>query len=245
MATVVSAAQMVESTMTTVLVAPTERPPISQLGMSSSYPESIGADIAFNCKHGLVGIQRKEISDLINSVRDGRLGKEFEQLQVCHLRFLIVEGQPAWDREGNLVSQHTRWSLKQQDGVLLSAQTKGVFVLTSRNPLETCAKVEYLIQWSDKDEHVSSLLARPSPSKNGWGRLDDRSTAIHVLSGFEGISTELASRIFDAFGRVPLSWDVSEEDLRGVPGIGPKRATRLMEAMGSRETGILNRTTKP
>lgn len=216
--------------MTTILVAPTERPPVSQLGMSSSYPEAIGADIAFNCKHGLVGIQRKEISDLINSVRDGRLGKEFEQLQVCHLRFLIVEGQPAWDREGNLVSQHTRWSLKQQNGVLLSAQSRGVFVLTSRNPLETCAVVEYLIEWSDKDEHVSSLLSRNVQSKNGWGRMDSRVFAVSFLSGLPSISIELAGRIFDKWGNV-LKLTVTEDQLQEVDGIGEKRARAIVESL--------------
>lgn len=189
--------------MTTALyVSPSERPPVSQLGTVSSICERLGSDILWESKHGMVGVQRKAVPDLIASVRDGRLGKELVQQQTLHTAFLVIEGQPAWDREGNLVSQHTRWNLRQHNGVILSALKQGVLVLTSRNPLETCSLVEYLVEWSDKDEHVSSLLSRNVQSKNGWGRMDSRVFAVSFLSGLPSISIELAGRIFDRFGNI-------------------------------------------
>lgn len=219
------------SRLTEILVSPAERPPITNLGQTSSLCEQLGSDILFDSKHGLVGIQRKATLDLVASVRDGRLGKELIQMQSLKLKFLIVEGQPQWDGQGNLMSDHANWNVRQHMGVLLSVQTKGVLVLTSRNALDTCAVVEYLVKWCEKDDHVSSLIARPGPTKNGWGDLSSEDTAIHVMTGFPGISTELAKRIFVAFGRVPCRHDLDSIDLESIPGIGPKRANQLREVL--------------
>lgn len=214
--------------MTDILVAPTERPPISNLGQSSLLTEKLGVDILWECRHGLAGAQRKEVMDLIASVRDGRLGKEFEQMKLgLKFAFLIVEGQPAWDREGNLMTQHTRWNIKQHNGVMLSAQTKGVMVITTRNALETCAAVEHLVEWTNKEEHTSSLLARPSAPTNGWGKLDDRSTAIHIYSGIPGINTVLAGRIYDAGIRL-FKCGTTLEELVTVRGIGKPTAQAIL-----------------
>lgn len=213
------------------LTAPTERPPFSQLGPTSSLPEKFGVDVMWSTRHGTAGLQRKEVMDLVASVRDGRLGKELVQMSSLSVAFLCVEGTPAWDREGNLQSQHTRWTRRQHWGVMLSIQSQGVMVLETRNALETCSLVEYLCEWSDKEERTSSLLARPGPTKNGWGRMDDRGTAIHVLSGLPGISTELATRMYDAFGRAPIGLTVTKEQLLAVDGLGPKRVDSIVKAL--------------
>lgn len=213
------------------LTAPTERPPFSQLGPTSSLPEKFGVDVMWSTRHGTAGLQRKEVMDLVASVRDGRLGKELVQMSSLSAAFLCVEGTPAWDREGNLQSQHTKWTRRQHWGVMLSIQSQGVKVLESRNALETCSLVEYLVEWSDKEERTSSLLARPGPSKNGWGRMDDRGTAIHVLSGLPGISTELATRMYDAFGRAPIGLTVTKEQLLAIDGLGPKRVDSIVKAL--------------
>lgn len=216
--------------MTSFYIAPTERPPISSLGQVSSLSEKFGVDILWESKHGLCGVQRKEQMDLVSSVRDGRLGREFEQMAQLKARFLVIEGQPAWDRSGNLQTVHTRWSLRQQWGVELSAQMKGVQVLHTRNALETCMMCEYLATWTEKDEHVSSLLARTGPPKNGWGRMDDKATFVHVFSSLPSVSTELSTRIFDKFGNI-LTLKITPEELQTVDGIGPKRAKAIVDCL--------------
>lgn len=211
-------------------ISPAERAPVSNLGQSSSLPEQLGSDILWDSKHGLVGVQRKEVKDLIASVRDGRLGKELIQMQSLKLKFLIVEGTPQWDGQGNLMSDHANWNVRQHMGVLLSVQTKGVLVLTSRNALNTCAVVEYLVKWCEKDDHVSSLIARPGPAKNGWGDLSQRDTAIHVYSGAPGVGPTLAARMFDA-GIKLLVCGTSEEELMKLPGIGASKASAILKGI--------------
>lgn len=217
--------------MTEILIAPTERPPISNLGQTSSLPESLGSDLLWESKHGLVGVQRKEVSDLIASVRDGRLGKEFIQMQTLKMRFLVIEGQPNWDSQGNLMHDHTRWNVRQHMGVMLSAQTKGVLVLQSRNALDTCAVVEYLVSWCEKDDHVSSLLARPGPAKNGWGDITERDSAIHIYSGIPSVGPTLAARIYDAGIRLLVAGTTVEE-LMTVRGIAKPTASAILSAIG-------------
>lgn len=226
--------------MTTFLISPAERPPITNLGTNSALPERMGVDILWESKHGLVGVQRKEVFDLVASVRDGRLGREIEQMKASlKFAFVVIEGQPSWDREGNLVTQHTRWDLRQHNGTLLSIQTQGILVLHSRNQLETCSLIEYLAEWSERDAHVSTLLARPSAQKNGWGRLDQRETAIHVYTGIPGVNTVLATRIYDAGIRL-LVCGTTEEELTSVRGIGKKTASDIMRAIGNHDdrTGV-------
>lgn len=212
------------------LVAPTEPDEIKVLGTVSSVPEAVGCDILWSAPMGLCGVQRKQLNDLIASVRDQRLGKELEQMQKLAMKGLIVEGAPQWTRDGSLLAQHTKWSQKQHRGVLMSAQLRGVIVLTTRDHLETLDAVVQMEEWSRKEEKVSSLLYRGN-GKDEWGDLSHRATAVHFMSGLEGVGIELAGRIFDAFGCVPLGWTVSREDLLTVKGIGKKKVDSLLRVL--------------
>lgn len=222
--------------MTKFLTAPSERPPVENLGPKSPLPESVGCDVVWEGARGMAGCQRKAVADLIASVRDKRLGRELELMEKAKLayRFLVVEGTPQWDREGNLLTAHTRWSMKQHNGVLLSCQLQGVMVVTSRNPLETCAVIEHLYEWSQKKEHVSSLLARDKAPRNGWGHMDDRTSFCHFFSAVDKISNELSGRIYDTLGNI-LTLTVGEEELKTVPGIGPERIASILNTFKNRE----------
>lgn len=218
--------------MTAFLTAPTERPPVANLGPKSSLPESLGVDVLWESRYGLCGLQRKEQSDLIASVRDGRLGKELEQMKQLKMAFVCIEGTPSWDREGNLQTQHTKWTLRHQWGVTLSIETKGFPVVATRNQLETCSLIEYLAGWTDREEHVSSLLARPVSVRNGWGKMDTEAFAIGVMTTLPDINTVLAKRLWDHFGKCILGLTVTEEELLAVKGIGKKTASDIIKACG-------------
>lgn len=215
------------------LVSPAERPPITGLGDISALCEKMGADILWQSPAGLAGVQRKALSDLISSVQDGRLGVELEQMQMLTAAFVVIEGWGQWTVEGEYMSRHQRWTLGQQRGIELAIQHKGIMVLHTRTAAETVTTMEQLWHWTQKPEHGTSLLRRPSAKANGWGRLTDRATAVHFLTGINGIGVELAQRIFDAFGRVPLTWDCTAEELAAVDGIGPKRVRSLMKVLSS------------
>jgi ERCC4-type nuclease len=219
--------------MTKFLVSPAERPPITTLGTNSPLPERVGSDIIWQGAEGLAGCQRKAIPDLISSVHDNRLGREVGQMSKADLRyrFLVIEGQPSWDREGNLAGSRSRWSIRQHNGVLLSVQQQGIQVVSSRTSLETCAVIQHLYDWTQKKDHVSSLLAREKTPKNGWGQVDDKTTFVHFFSAVDDIKDKMAARIYDMYGNI-LTLTVGEEELFKVPGLGPKRVASILKTFG-------------
>lgn len=214
-----------------ILTAPTERPPISTMGTVSSLPERMGSDLLWQSPHGLVGVQRKAHSDLIASVRDNRLGVELEQMQALFLGVVIIEGMPTYTIDGQLLSKHVQWSLAQQRGVEWSIQQKGIMVTHTRTVAETVQAVEHLYRRTQEAEHESSLLKRPGPQRNGWGKLTDRATAIYLMSGIPGLGIELSTRLYEHFGRCILGLVVSEEQLLDVEGLGPKKVASILKAL--------------
>lgn len=214
-----------------ILVAPTERPPISTMGTTSSLPERMGSDLLWQSPHGLVGVQRKAHSDLIASVRDNRLGVELEQMQALFLGVVIIEGMPTYTIDGQLLSKHVQWSLVQQRGVEWTIQQKGIMVTHTRTVAETVQAVEHLYRRTQEATHESSLLKRPGPQRNGWGKLTDKATAVYLLTGIPGIGIEMATRIFDHFGRAPIALTCTVEELLEIEGIGEKKAAAILKAM--------------
>ena len=79
-----------------------------------------------------------------------------------------------------------------------------------------------------KDKHAG-INTRPKPTTL-WGSRNDRDYAIHFIQSFDGIGPEVAGRIFDKFG-LPLTWNITKEDLMSVPGVGPKRAAKMWECL--------------
>ena len=219
----------------TIHISPTERPPISELGIVSSLPEKYGADVLMIVRSvGLVGCQRKTFRDLVNSVRDGRLGKECSQMKQLDLGVMILEGSgyQQWTSDGQSLIIPS-WSKAQQFGVTLSIQSQGYWIVYSSTPTETCEYVLLLKKWLEKPEH-SLLKTRPKP-QGEWGTTTNDDWAIHLLTSFEGVNTKLAGRILAHFGHVPLRWTVGIEDLMRVHGIGEKRALSLLRSIDESE----------
>lgn len=196
-------------------------------------PENHGSDILWATEHGMVGVQRKEVKDLVASMGDGRLSKEVAQMQSLWLRVLIIEGRFRWTRDGEMVGNGygqgvTRKALK---GFLWSIRSKGIWVEFSNDEQDTVEVVGWLRAWSKKDKHTS-LLTRPGPgSSSGWGKASEKDYALHLLTSLPGIGPGTASKIFDHFGKVPMRWTVTSEELMAVDGVGPVRAKKMQEVL--------------
>lgn len=214
-----------------MLIAPSEPRSIKILGTSSTVPETYGADILFPANGGMVGVQRKELSDLIASVQDGRLTKELAQMQRLGLAVLIVEGRPKWSTDGALLRDYgMQWTRSTHRNLLYSVQARGVWVEQTDDANDTVGAVLNLHEYLRKPKH-HSLIRRPGP-KSPWGKAGNRDWLCHFLQGLEGVGPELAERIVDYFGgRSPIAWQCTAEHLKGIEGIGPKRAKALMDAL--------------
>lgn len=211
-----------------VFRSPTENHPAFKGFPVSMIPETYGVDFYWIAKMGKCGIQRKEWKDFFASVEDGRLAKEFGQMEGLAWKGLILEGTLQITNGHTTGKYGTQWSEEAIHNYLLSVQHRGVAVVYSGSHHHTASKVEASAGWTDKGGHHGTNH-RPGP-KGKWGKPTNRDYAIHVMSGVPGVGHELASRIWDKYG-CPIQWTVGVEELMQVPGIGKKKATMIIEGL--------------
>jgi ERCC4-type nuclease len=214
-----------------ILVSPAEPAALRALGTTNSRVESFGVDFLFHSKlWGAVGVQRKELSDLVASVRDGRLVRELAQMKVLNVAVLLLEGKVTWSNDG-LAMWSPGWTAAQHLGVTLSVQSSGVWIASTGSQDETIKWLSLFTKWVAK-ETQGSLSHRPTARGSSlWGSVDNRDYGIHLLQGIDGVGSELAARIWDRWG-VPWAWTITEEELTAVDGIGKAKAKKIISALG-------------
>lgn len=224
-----------------IMVSPTEPPSLRAIADTvSMFPEKYGVDVIWRsaAQQGWVGVQRKEVGDLLSSVRDGRLGMQLRQMAPLKMCMVMIEGKIRWSTDGELLFQGQAgrgqaagrpWTRKQLAGVLWSIQSKGAFLYFTESLVETVGAVQMFADWSCKDSH-SGLDARSGPMGDSWGKVSRRDWQRHILMGLPGIGSELASRMLD-HGGLPIGLAVTREELMAVPGLGKKKVDTIMEVL--------------
>lgn len=222
-----------------MLVSPAEPKPFLTLSPDTEYstlPETYGVDFVWFSQGNTCGAQRKTCADLIASTRydpktgSTRIGREMAQMKELHRAVLVVEGEWHWGHDGaaNLKGYDHRFLRAQYDGIVMSMQANGIWVLTSPSINGTITLLGQLEGFMTRERH-DSLFVRPK-SRGLWGTFRDRDWAIHLLQSFPGISVGMAGTLYDAIG-LPLRWTCTEEEVRAIPGFGPKRAHSLIGAL--------------
>lgn len=217
-----------------LLISPTEPAQLKALGKVSGVPERFGVDVLILAGGVRTGVQRKKFpDDLMSSLADGRLYSQLPKMMELDRSVLIFEGAGKWTMDGELIHQYTRNFTR---GQFLALQYSiiwefGVHVIHVKDLRETCEALKVLEGWAGKKKH-SSLRTRPGAPKDSWGRIGERQQAQHLLQGLPGIGVEMAGRIYDHFGRVPLKWDCTVADLMSVKGVGKVKAEKIWKALG-------------
>ena len=211
-----------------MLVSAAEPKSLQGLGTYSPLPEQYGVDFLIPCPVGMVGVQRKEIHDLIASRGDGRLARELAQMKQLDIGILMVEGRLKWTSDGVLSTSRSKWTRAQHLGLLFSIQSTGLWVNSTESISESREYLSHLEMWMMKSKHAG-IMTRPKPTTL-WGTRNDRDWGIHVIQSFDGIGPGVAGAIFDRFG-LPIRWTVTKADLESVPGVGKKRASKMWETL--------------
>ena len=215
-----------------MLIAPTEPPIFGELGGRSSTPELYGADFLFAGTHGMVGVQRKEIRDFIQSARNGRMWRELAKMSALHHPVLLVEGAWMWSQSGVSMVDPTV-TRDWVRGVLWSVQEEGIWLVDSAGASDSVEVLRGLERWAKKAHHRLVLRRNPGPR---WDE-GSREWWVHFCQGFEGLGVERSCALVDHFeGRLPIKWTVTERELTKVEGIGKIMAHRLWDALETGET---------
>lgn len=208
--------------------------------VDSPVVEDYGADLLLPSPKGLIGIQRKEASDFISSVEDGRLNRELGLLsQSVQFPILVQEGNFYFDREGLLwlngrKQRYTKTQIRNLERSLWYIQ--GVRVEKSESMGETAALALEIESYFSKNSHVS-LFRRPSPQSE-WGIVPQSQREGWLLQGLQGVGPTLAEAIVKHFGRAPIQWSCSLEELERVDGIGRTRAGKIYGQLGGNSGSV-------
>jgi len=165
-------------------------------------------------------VERKTATDLVGSVRSGRLWGELEKLKMLEgLRpILLVEGSLA------LVEKFTGWNPVSVVGVLNSVifdwGVSAVFVPSRR------WTVAYLIQLA-KSAEAEGKRPRPLKIKERAEKVEDY--VLMVAESLPGVSAVRARALLERFGTLRRLFGASVEELMEVEGIGEKTARKIFE----------------
>lgn len=208
-----------------MLVSPAEPKQLRELGNTSSAPEKHGADFLWWTKNaGMVGVQRKEINDLIASLADDRLAREIPLLQRLDIAMVLIEGRVEWTNDGFLLATSSQFTRAQYLGVLWSLQSSGLWTGFTASLTDTTEYISLFCRWTTKERHTGLLKRTQKAAKDEYGIRSERAWQIHVMQGFPGVGYERARAIVDHYGGLPLQWTGMLED---VDGIGKTTSRRL------------------
>lgn len=194
-----------------------------------------------------IGIERKVIGDLINSISTGRLsGHQLPGLLSTYYKvYIIMEGMCREDGNGELeVYQHHKWvhlsrgkrkfAYRDVWSYLTTLETfTGVVVRSTANMVETANQIEYLSYWWSKPwlKHKGHLQIHKSTPPSALLRPGKASLIRRMASELMGVGWERATAVEKHFGSVSKMFVAREEEWRKVEGFGKLTARKVYEAL--------------
>ena len=160
-----------------------------------------------------VCVERKTAEDFVNSIIDGRLFNQLEELkQNFQKPVIVIEGNNFRDTVNENAIKSAMAS------VILDYE---VPVVMTKDKDDT-AKIIY---WLSKREQIKSK--RPVGFKGKKKPKEIKKLQEHIISGFPGVSEKISKRILKEFGSIKNFANASEEEIRKVEGIGKKLSSKL------------------
>ncbi|ASJ07459.1 DEAD/DEAH box helicase [Thermococcus pacificus] len=161
-----------------------------------------------------VGIERKSANDFIQSIIDGRLFDQVERLKRAYEKPVIII-------EGELYGIRNVHPNAIRGAITAVTLDWGVPILFSSGVKET-AQFIYLMAKREQEERKKEVRLR---SEKKALTLAERQRLI--VEGLPNVSATLAKRLLKHFGNVERVFTATEEELKEVEGIGPKKAREI------------------
>jgi ERCC4-type nuclease len=212
-----------------VLVSPAEPAALRALGTVSAECERMGADfLLLSATLGVIGVQRKTVTDLIGSLADGRVERELIDMRKLGIAIWVIEGEPEWGEGGQCLTSRVPYTITHHHGVLLSLMLEGGWVMTTRDMRGTMGLLKDLQAWALKREHIS--MRNRAGKEDYLGLTVRENWQIHLLQSFPGVGFKTARGILSHFGGLPFALKEGC-DLTEVKGVGKKTAAKITEML--------------
>lgn len=211
-----------------MLVSAQEPKDFLVLGERSSMPEDYGADYLCFPRGNVVGIQRKECSDLVASANDDRMCRLMNQMKELHRGWLLVEGNFKWNHDGVATKRGCEGFTKARyDDILFSAQANNIWVATS-NGIQDSIRAMRQIERFMTHEVNDHLFVRPKP-RGLWGTWRDPDFGAHWWQTYQRVGIGAAGVLYAHLG-IPARLTCTKKELQAVPGVGPKTVESIWRA---------------
>lgn len=195
-----------------------------------------------------IGMERKRIGDLLNSIATGRLsGHQLPGLLESYYRaYLIVEGEwkedpvtgeikiHKWGKQWSNPPGGRTWKAKDVIHYLSSLEViTGILVKYSHSMWETAQTVNHLYSWWQKkwEWHRSHLQLHKFQPSSAFLRPGKASLLRRMVTELPGIGFDRARNVEEFFGSIEAMFFAEIEEWQEIEGIGKVTAKMVWEAL--------------
>jgi len=187
---------------------------LSKMGCKIHFKQLQIADYVLSIR---VGVERKTVTDFLQSLIDGRLLDQIIELKTKYQKpLLLIEGEDLYGRRA-LHPEAIR-------GILMAISIAlGVPILWTKNEEES-AQLLSLISKEEKKSGISGTKVYTERETLPLANIQEA-----VVAGIPGIDTVLARRLLQDLGSIQRILTSDEKNLKEIKGIGPKLAETIRE----------------
>jgi DNA excision repair protein ERCC-4 len=173
-----------------------------------------------------IAAERKSIGDFVSSVYDGRLFAQASALSTSFRKpYIIVEGDV--NKVGGMVK-----NLASYYGAIASVTLAyDLRLMHTANPDETAIALAALVKNSHARPAPPGLGLPPPKSK------DEAQQQLYFVSALPGVGMKLARRLLGRYGTPRRVMSLTEAQFAMVPGVGPKRASKIAHILDAKYAG--------
>jgi len=190
---------------------------LSKLDVRVYYSRLPVADYVVNPE---IAAERKSIGDFVSSVYDGRLFSQAASLSTSFRKpYIVVEG------DVSRVSELVKNPASYYGAIASVTLAYDLRLLHTANADETALAIAALVKNSRARPVPPGFMQGPPKSK------DDRQQQLYFVSSLPGVGVKLAKRMLARYGTPRTVVNLTEAQLAMIPGLGPKRASRIAHVL--------------